>query len=240
MVAFFLVCSIFINLSKPCIACDLNLINYLFFCSKLTLTALFAQFLINSVHCTGNKIAKVSRDDVVNSFQYGIHSSIAFIALHSLQHCIHSTIAFIALHSFLCINVGCTPLTKSIQFRCSIERKWRQKWGCGGNFLSTNQPPSDHVISHHFIPLHQPMVASNNHHQILSSRIISNCAIHLTFSWMHFQFQSDCIHRQKQNSWNAALWAVFWPSGAVMFWEPQCTAAPYDPCLDQGYWLQWE
>ena len=127
MVAFFLVCSIFINLSKPCIACDLNLINYLFFCSKLTLTALFAQFLINSVHCTGNKIAKVSRDDVVNSFQYGIHSSIAFIALHSLQHCIHSTIAFIALHSFLCINVGCTPLTRSIQFRCSIERKWRQK-----------------------------------------------------------------------------------------------------------------
>ena len=94
MVAFFLVCSIFINLSKPCIACDLNLINYLFFCSKLTLTALFAQFLIKTVHCTGNKIAKVSRDNVVNSFQHCIHSSITFIVLHSLQHCIHSSMVF--------------------------------------------------------------------------------------------------------------------------------------------------
>ena len=172
------------------------------------------------------------------------------------------------------------PLGIQFQFQCSIERKWRQKWGCGGNFLPTKQPPSDHVILDHFIPLHQAMVATN---QPTSDHVISDNFIppnqptsirscHLG-SFHSSPPTNGCNQPTQQptsdliisNHFKLCNSSDFFPDAfpipirlhsqaeakqlkcsfmsrvlTVMFWDPQCTAAPYDPCLDQGYWLQWE
>ena len=60
---------------------------------------------------------------------------------------------------------------------------------------------------------------TTHHHQILSARIISTFAIHPTFF-----FKAFLIRSHLEAGPNGALWAEFWPSGAVMYWElPLCS-----------------
>ena len=171
---------------------------------------------------------------VLHSFQYCIHS-VAFIpALYSFQYGIHS-IAFIPLHQSW-VHSTHTRHPIPMQHWEEVETEVRM-WGklppnqattirschlgsfhcsppTNGCNQPTQQPTSDLIISNHF-------------------KLCNSSDFFLDAFPIPIRLHSQAEAKQLKCSFMSRVLTV-------MFWDPQCTAAPYDPCLDQGYWLQWE